>query len=233
MKAGKVGKALEKAIAAEPSELKALKTKVQMMNPIRREVFQYLCRYPCSAISKISRDLKRSIHTVEWHLKRLIEDKYIMARKDSNNYVYYPIGCLEPEDLPILAALNIHRVRDMFLYILENPGSTQREVGADLGVSHQSVGRITKRLDNLKLISTVDDGKYKRYYPSDLLPSKRQENYERMKAFKQRILEKLQSEGLNPAVLRSSDTDIMVRITLGRAKASLALSCNPFATVLS
>jgi len=140
MKVGKVGKALERAIAAEPSELKALKSKVQMMNPIRREVFQYLCRYPCSTISKISRDLNRSIHTVEWHLKRLIEDKYILAGRESNNTVYYPIGCLESKDLPVLAALNIHRVRDMFLYILENPGSTQREIGEDLGVSHQSVG---------------------------------------------------------------------------------------------
>jgi len=232
MKRGKVGKALEKVITTKPSEPKTTKPMAQLMSPIRREIFQHLCTHPCSNVSKISRAVNRSIHTVEWHLKKLIEDKYISARKDLRNTVYYPLGLLGPGDLAVLEALNIQRIRDVFIQILSNPGVTQEEISVVLEISHQSVSRITEKLKGLKLITSVDDGRFRRYYPSNLLELKREGNHKRVKGFKKAVVDKLESEGLNPTVIRSTDIELMVRLIRGKEKAFLKLSCDPFSTVL-
>ncbi|MCK5547956.1 MAG: hypothetical protein KAI64_03010 [Thermoplasmata archaeon] len=233
MKRGKVGKALEKAMTAPPPEPGTLKPTAQLMNPIRRDIFQHLCLYPCDNVSGISKAVGRSIHAVEWHLKKLIDEKYISVKRESNRTVYYPVGFLETRDIVMMENLNNRRIKELFLCIMRKPGGTQSEIGAELKTSHQSVGRTSEKLKALKLINTVDDGRFRRYYPSKLLKSRREGSRNMVKKFKKHILAKLESEGLNPAVMRSTDIEIIIRLVHGRGKAVLRLSCDPFATVLT
>jgi predicted transcriptional regulator len=270
----KVGKAFEKAITTEPKKVGKTKSRAQIMNPVRREILQYLSRHPCSNASRISRAVNKSIHTVEWHLKKLIEAGFVSQglegvggtgltvvksriaggnggrskeakgargtkgrmgenkRSESRSAVYWPRGFLDNEDLEIMAAFGENKTRLTFLYILENPGSTQTEIGVGLETSHQSIGRVTERLDRLGLINKVDDGRFRRYYPSDLLATKRDGFGVRAKRFRDTFLAKLESEGLKPKVIRSSETEIMIQLTRGKEKALLKLSCDPFSTIL-
>ncbi len=229
----RVGKALERAIGAgeHPSTVEP-GSKAHMMNPVRRDVFEHVCRFPCTTVSRISKGIGRSIHTVQWHVRKLIEAGLISESRVSGLNVFYPQSMLEPRDIPLLILLNDPKVRDMFLYIVDNPGCSQSDLMAGLSISHQSAGRTAQRLLKADLISRIDDGKYRRHYPTELLPKKREETLDNAKRFKSFVIEKLESEGLRPEVMRSGVQELTVRIAQGREKAVLRLSCDPFLTVL-
>jgi hypothetical protein len=91
----------------------------------------------------------------------------------------------------------------------------------------------TRKLEDLDLISSLEDGKYRRYYPTQLLKTKKSENEKRMKQFQQDLLDRFQRENLHPSVIRATDERLVVRILRGSSKTVLTLSTNPFVTVLS
>jgi predicted transcriptional regulator len=229
----RVGKALEKAIGADESSSKQeAKSKAHMMNPVRREVFEHICRFPCTTVSRISKGIGRSIHTVEWHLRKLMTAGLVSESRTSGLNIFYPQGIIDKQDIPLLMLLNDPKVRDVFLYIVENPGCPQSDLMSGLGISHQSAGRITQKLYKMNLISRVDDGKFRRHYPTDLLVTRREESIDKGKKFKTFVIDRLRSEGLKPEVMRSGVSEVTIQIAQGREKAVLRLGCDPYFTVL-
>jgi predicted transcriptional regulator len=228
-----MGKALERAIGAEePTKMVGPKSKAHMMNPVRREVFEHICRFPCTTLSRISRGIGRSIHTVEWHLRKLTEAGFIAESRVAGLNVFYPQSIIEQQDIPLLMILNDPKAKNAFLHIVENPGCSQSDLMDGLGISHQSAGRITGKLLKIALITIVDDGKYRRHYPTDLLIARREESIDKGKKFKAFVVERLRSEGLRPEVLRSGVSEFTIQITQGKHKAALRLGCDPYFTVL-
>jgi predicted transcriptional regulator len=229
----RVGKALERAIGTgeQPSSAEP-RSKAHMMNPVRRQVFEYICRFPCTTISRISKGIKRSIHTVQWHVRKLTEAGLVSESRISGLNIFYPLTLLDQQDIPLLILLNDPNAKEAFLYIVENPGCSQSDLIKGLGISHQSAGRVAQKLLKRNLITRVDDGKYRRHYPTDLLVKKREESIGNAKRFKTFVMEKLSSEGLKPEIMRSGISEMLVRIAQGREKAVLKLSCDPYLTVL-
>lgn len=229
----RVGKAFERAIGAgeQPSSAEP-RSKAHMMNPVRREVFEYICRFPCTTISRISKGIGRSIHTVQWHVRKLMEAGLVSESRTSGLNVFYPLSLVDPQDIPLLILLNDPKAKEMFLYIVENPGCSQSDLIEGLGISHQSAGRVAQKLLKRNLITRVDDGKYKRHYPTDILVKKREGSVTNAKRFKTFVIEKLSSEGMKPEIMRSGASEVMLRIAQGREKSVLRLSCDPYFTVL-
>jgi predicted transcriptional regulator len=229
----RVGKALERAIGTgeAPSTVEP-KSKAHMMNPVRREVFEHICRFPCTTVSRISKGIGRSVHTVQWHVRKLIEAGLVSESRISGLNVLHPLSMLGPKDIPLLILLNDPKAKSAFLYIVENPGCSQSDLIEGLGISHQSAGRVARKLMRESLISIVDDGKYKRHYPTDLLVRRREESLDNAKRFKTFVIDKLKSEGLKPEVMRSGIPEVLVRIAQGKERAILRLSCDPYFTVL-
>lgn len=230
-----VGKAFEKAITIqkEPRQKGQREGQFEFMNKNRREIFQYLCLHPCSYLSMISKSLGLSLHATNWHLRRLVAHGYVFRMKMGKKAVFYPTEMIAKEDIPILEILNTEKAKAIFLVILEKNGVYQREICELLGLKHQAVIWYTKKLESLSLITIVEDGKYRRYYPTELLRQRREDNAARLKNFKQTITKRFRTEMLSPTILRSTGDKIVVRIKSGRDKAVLTLHTNPFVTVLS
>jgi DNA-binding transcriptional ArsR family regulator len=232
-----VGKALEAAISPKEkkeisgSEKKSIK--FEFMNANRREIFQYLCIHPCSYSSMISRATSLSLHTVNWHLRRLLESEYVSKFLSGKKTVFYPTEMISLSDIPILELLNTEKARAIYIQIAQNNGIFQKELCGILQLNHQAVIWYTKKLELLGLITSLEDGKYKRYYPTQLLKTKKNENEKRMKQFQERLQDKFQRENLHPSVIRSTNDKLVVRISQGSTKAVLTLSTNPFVSVLS
>ncbi|UCE37171.1 MAG: winged helix-turn-helix transcriptional regulator [Thermoplasmata archaeon] len=137
------------------------------------------------------------------------------------------------EDIPILEVLNLDKAKAIYLVILEKIGISQGDICKILGLNHQAVIWYAKKLENLDLISSLEDGKYRRYYPSALLMKKKDKYQKRIKNFKNNIIARFKGERLSPTILRSTEDKIVVRITRGTEKAVLTLHTNPFVTVLT
>jgi DNA-binding transcriptional ArsR family regulator len=232
-----VGKALEMAITTKEEnriyKKKNNKIKYEFMNRNRQKIFSYLCSHPCSYISMISRATGLSLHATNWHLRKLEDADYINKRVMGKKNVYYPIELIHIEDVPILEILNTQKAKVIYLTIVDKKGISQKEICGLLGLKHQAVIWYTKKLENLKLTTSLEDGKYRRYYPTELLSQKRDENVKRVKIFKNQIIKRFEKGMLSPTILRSTDRKLVVRITSGRNKAVITLFTDPFFTVLS
>lgn len=230
-----VGKALERAITTkeESVEGEEAEGRFEFMNKNRQEIFQYLCLHPCSYSTMISRATGLSLHATNWHLRRLVESEFISKKRIGKKTVFYPADMLAMEDLPLLEILNTDKAKAIYLAIVEKNGISQGEICEMLGLKHQAVIWYARKLESLGLISSLEDGKFRRYYPTELLHRKKEESSKRLKIFKDKMLKRFQRERLSPTILRSTDDKIVVRIARGRSKAVLTLHTNPFITVLS
>lgn len=232
-----IGKALERAIRSkdegEVAEKGNGEGKFEFMNKNRQEIFQYLCLHPCSYATMISKATGLSLHATNWHLRRLVESDYVSKKVRGKKTVFYPVEMIALEDLPILEILNVDKAKAIYLSVLDKKGISQVEVCESLGLKHQAVIWYAKKLESLGLISSLEDGKYRRYYPTDLLIRKKDKNTERLKIFKDNVMKRFHKERLSPTILRSTEDKIVVRIARGSSKAVLTLHTNPFVTVLS
>jgi predicted transcriptional regulator len=231
-----VGKALEKAITAKekkPPERREGEAKFEFMNASRRRIFEYLCRNPASSVSAISKATGLSIHSANWHLRKLIQSEYVHKIRSGKKTVYFPANLVHTHDIPIFEILNTKKAKDILLIITDRNGISQSEICKVLGLKHQAVIWYTKKLKKLGLITSLEDGKFRRYYPTELLHEKKDENIKRVKLFKNQIIKRLQGDMLTPAILRSTDDKLVIRISRGKNKVVLTIHTNPFVTVLS
>lgn len=229
-----VGKAFEKMIGRkEPEEKEERRGISLLMNPMRRRLFEYLCIHPCSHLSDISNALKVSPNTTKWHLDKLREGRIVVSKISGRRMVYYPAGLVSQESLGIFELLSEGRMRELYVHLVDNPGSTQSNLAKSLKVSNQTITRATQKLEKLGLASKIQDGIYTRFFPTDFLMRKRDENFSRQKTFQKNILKRLDSEGLKPRVVRRESVSLILEIRLGTDKAILNVSTDPFTTVLA
>ena len=224
-----LGRAMEKALAGDDGEAPRAARESLLMHPQRRELFRLLCLRPCATAGELSRQAGLSSNAVRWHLARLAEAGLVVRDASAT---YYPKGFIDPDDRPLFRVLAEGGTRDVFRAILEAPGSTQREVSSELGVSRQSVFKGASLLEGHKLVTSIQDGRFRRYYPTGLLFGRREAHRPRAKAFADQFLKQLQSGGLTPHILRRTDRQLLVRISRGRSAEAIDLTLDPYTTVL-
>ncbi len=231
-----VGKALEKALTKkEPTsseEQEGYKGRLEFGNRNRRDIFSYLCFHPCSHISLIAAALKLSIHTTSWHLRRLEDEGYVSRAKVGKKSVFYPTNMIDTQDINIFEILNNHKARAIYMAVLDRSGINQHEICNKLNLKHQAVIWYTRKLESLGLMRSVEDGKFRRYYPSDLLKKKMDKNASRIKIFRKDLLKRFGKEMMAPEVIRATSEKLVVKISGGKGRAVLTLHTNPFLTVL-
>ncbi|MCK5292600.1 MAG: winged helix-turn-helix transcriptional regulator [Thermoplasmata archaeon] len=229
-----VGRALERMVKhKEPDEREGRRDASLLMNAVRRRLFEYLCLHPCSHLSEISSALKVSTNTARWHLRKLIGGDLVSKRKSGARTLYYPSDLISLDSLDVFEFLSDRRMRELYLLLVDNPGSTQSDLAKSLKLSNQAAIRGTKKLENLGLVSKIQDGVYARYFPTDLLSRKKEAESPRMKAFQDSILKRLQSEGLKPKIIRRESSSIMIEFRLASEKGLLNVPTDPFSTALA
>ncbi len=229
-----VGRALERMIEQKEPETRQERRDVSLlMNPVRRKLFEYLCLHPCSHLSQVSRALRVSANTARWHLRKLTRGGLVTTSKSGARTLYYPFDFVSLGSLSIFEFLSDRRMRELYLYLVDHPGSTHSELAKSGELSNQATIRATKKLENLGLVSRIRDGVYARYFPTDILLKKKEEDLSRMKSFQKAILKRLRSEGLRPNIIRQESSHVMIEFTLGSEKGVLSISTDPYTTSLA
>ncbi len=202
------------------------------MNPRRQEILQYLCRYPCSRLSKIAKELELSTAATKWHLERLAEKDFVTEDDINGNMVYYPTDMIDGNDVEIFAALNHERATPILRSILSKSGIKQKDLYEEVQLNQRTVVRHASELERTGLIESIQDGKFKRYYPTELIKKMEGDYKKRAAKFRKGLLKLLKKDGVSPKVVRSTDKALHVKITAGEKKSVLELSTRPFASVL-
>lgn len=202
------------------------------MNPRRQEILQYLCRYPCSRLSKIAKDLELSNAATKWHLERLSEKDFITKEVVNKDTVFYPTNLIDQRDVVTFSAMNHERAIPILRRIISNSGITQKVLLEDVQLNQRTVVRHASELEKVGLIEIIQDGKFRRYYPTELIDMMEIDYRKRVKKFRKQILKMLKNDGVNPKVVRATDSALHVKITSGEKTNVLELGTQPFTSVL-
>lgn len=203
------------------------------MNRNRQDIFSFLCSRPCSALSNMTESMSASAPTVRWHLRRLADGGFVGSQKIGTRTVFYPADMISQDHIPILAGLNDPVRRRIFSAILSGRGMTQKELGVAAGLGRQGLSYNLRRLERSGLIAAMRDGRYVRYYPSDILHRLRQQSARQVGLFRKNLVKMLRKDGVSPRIARSTYGELHIEVSRGRERRMLVLHTDPFVTILA
>jgi predicted transcriptional regulator len=226
----KIGDALKKAITQERAVGDVAKTKSDdeslLLNPTRLEIFQFLCKNPCSRLRSIAKSLELAQPTVDWHLRKMTQKGLITQKKVGKNKVFYPSEMIDSEDIELLALLTSDKVKLICSAVSENPGISQGKLGKKLGMYQQEIGWYTSKLSEKGVLKKIVDGRFRRYYLSEDLGNIVRSNRKRINLFKKTLITALKRDGMNPEIIRSRGNTLVIQIGAGKEKTMLKVNLN-------
>lgn len=221
-----LGRALQTVLAQEGAGEDLEIEGPSLANARRRQVFRYLCLRPCARVGEIGRVLGISHATVRWHERDLLENRYI----DVDGVRAYPRGLVDPSDAELFAVLAAPGRSAVLLACYAQPGVSLLDLAAAVGLSRQSSSKVASELSDLGLVTLVEDGRFRRHYPTDLLSRKHLGNAPRARAFGEALLRRLAEEGLSPELLRADETTLLVRFGSPAKRVVLDVPLDPYVT---
>ena len=202
------------------------------MNSQRRKLFHYLCRYPCSNMRMISRDMDIGLPSARWHLDHLKRMGFIEYKDIGKFKVFYPNRFIDREYAAVYALLNKDQARSLLNAVLAGPGIDHQELSVRTELGTQTLGGWIKKFEEVGMITTVKDGRNNRYFPTVLVSEMEKMERSHRIGFKRYILNKLHQDGVNPQVSKSTGNLFILDIKVGSDIYSLTLSLNPLRTIL-
>jgi len=227
--ARRVGRAFQAAIAQVGPEDDLEIEGPSLANARRRNVFRYLCLRPCARVGEMSAALGLSHATIRWHEKNLVENGYL----EMDALHVFPNDLVDSADADLFGLLSAPGRSEVLLTATRDPGVSLMELAASVGVTRQSASKLAGELVEAGLLSDVEDGRFRRLYPTDLLARKREANLPRAEAFVDRILRRLAADGLLPELLRRDEVHAIFRFGSGTRWVILDLPTDPYATAWS
>src|SRR3990172_13043037 len=191
-----IGRALARAVQQEGLGEDLAIEGPSLANARRRQLFRYLCLRPCARVGEIARDLSYSQATVRWHEWDLLENGYVQIEGTR----VFPAGLIDPEDAVLFASLAAMGRAAVLAATFASPATSYQEVAQHVDLTRQSVSKIAQELSEYGLLNLVEDGRYRRLYPTDRLTKKREGHRPRAAAFGDAVLRRLPGDGPSPGV---------------------------------
>ena len=98
------------------------------------------------------------------HLGVLDKMGLIKSRRKGIYKVHYTVSILRKRDEDILAVLQQETPRDIILYLVENPGSTQGEISNYMRLTAPTISWHMSNLINARLAASYKEGRFVKYF---------------------------------------------------------------------
>src|SRR5207245_8726637 len=123
----------------------------------------------------------------------------------------FPSGLIDPRDVPLFAALAAAGRAAILAGVSDVPGLSFQEIASRVGLTRQSVSKVASELVEFGLVRILDDGRFRRVYPTGLLSREREANRARAQAFARARLRRLCDAGVVSGVARRVAVDRRAR----------------------
>ena len=221
-------------VVGERVELEEKRGRIRssLMNKNRMAIFKFLCEVPGSSVLSISKEFELSVSTVKWHLERLKMGRFVVETHTGNKVSYFPNGIAEKRFMEVLAILNERLPAAIYWTLLRSKGLTQDDLRRHLGLNIQPIRHSLSKLEQLNLILSVIDGRYRRYYPTDELFALSSGNRKKLRQFKTTLMKSLENDMLNPKVRVTKTGDRVIEVEVGLEKSLIRIPSDLSASVL-
>jgi predicted transcriptional regulator len=103
----------------------------------------------------------------QYQLSILENEGRIKSKRVGNHRHYYPLTIPNEQNELILAFLRRQTIREILIYLMENPGSRQQALANFMNVSAPAIKWHMSRLIESEIVMTSKDGKMVRYFIKD------------------------------------------------------------------
>lgn len=136
----------------------------QIISVNRSRIYEYIKNHPGTHLRKLSKNLGVAMGDTQHHLGVLDKLGLIKSRRKGMYKVYYSISILCKRDEDILAVLQQETPRDIILYLVENPGSTQGEISNYMRLTAPTINWHMSNLINARLVISYKEGRFVKYF---------------------------------------------------------------------
>jgi predicted transcriptional regulator len=130
-------------------------------------IYKYILNTAGVHLRKICRELGLAMGDTQYHLSILEKEGRIKSRKIDNHRQYYPVTIPNEQNELFLAFLRQETTRDILVYLMENPGSTQQDLASYKNVSSPTVKWHMYRLIESDLVLVAREGRVVKYFIKD------------------------------------------------------------------
>ncbi len=125
---------------------------------IRSQIYEYIKKNPGAHLRMITRELQLGMGATQHHLDVLEKSGKIKSKRINVYRRYYAVEILETE-YHILAFLRQETARDILVYLLEHPNSTQSDIVNFKGFSAPTISWHMSRLEEAGLVRPTKEGR--------------------------------------------------------------------------
>ena len=130
---------------------------------IRKKIYDFILKYPGLHLSELSRKMDMPKSTINYHLNHLKKQKQIV-RKDDDKYTrYYIANNVGENEKKILHILRQETPREIIIYLLLNPNSSQIKISKDLNKHPTTISFHLNKLNNVDMIESMITGNEIKY----------------------------------------------------------------------
>jgi predicted transcriptional regulator len=129
---------------------------------IRFQIYDYIKKNPGAHLRMITRELQLGMGATQHHLDVLERSGKIKTRRINVYRHYYAVEVLETQH-HLLAFLRQETARDILIYLLEHPRSTQNDIVNFKGFSAPTINWHMSRLEQAGLVRSVKEGRSIKY----------------------------------------------------------------------
>jgi len=203
------------------------------LNPARRRIFEFFCRFPCASPTRAKLTLDMSLSTLRWHMNKLIAKDFLKEKRLGRKIGIYPPALVPGEYCDPLIVINGNMERRIMAFVLKKSGSTQSEIMKRVGESQQNVQSHLKKLEKYDLVKVLKDGRFRRYYPGSVIQELEKAVQRKSKNFKADFFERLKKGGIEPSIRSFSKTGMIVETSVGSEHSAMIIPFTPISSILS
>ncbi len=130
-------------------------------------IYKYIINSAGVHLRKICKELVLAMGDTQYHLSVLEKEGRIKSRRIGQHRHYYPVTILNEQHELILAFLRQETTRDILIYLIEYPGSTQQDLAKFKDLSAPSIKWHMSKLIESGLVIVRKEGKLVRYFIND------------------------------------------------------------------
>ncbi len=184
-----------------------------LLHPFRRDLYQILCENPGTYLLELVEMLESPLGTLTWHLRILEREGLVKSIKFAGKRLYYPRMLRSQEAEMAYLTMRSDTAKQIFAYVVNNPGCYQEEMAASLGVHHDTVRWHVSRMEEVGLVRVEREGRKKKHFLDELGNALMAGSLNTIsEAYVMFLMEKLEDGCLNPEIREATEDHVTIRI---------------------
>jgi predicted transcriptional regulator len=152
--------------ADKPPDSRSQKRGSNAIAPVsstRDQIFLYISEHPGTHLRQIKRELNLAMGMTQYHLYALEKERKIVSRRAGFYKRFYPNLVFGDSQHDILDVLSQETERDLLIFIIQSPESTQKDLAERVQLSPSTVSWHMKRLTDAGLVESKREGQFVKY----------------------------------------------------------------------